>query len=133
MPRSETEAVSSDTRLAVAAESLYLVNLLLLPGIAFGILVLILLISRNRVGNVARNHLRQTVAASIWAGVLLVIVSGASVLAGGFDQPATWVFVVLYFVTCHAALVLLGVIGLVKAMAGQVYRYPVIGPRVITQ
>jgi uncharacterized Tic20 family protein len=35
--------------------------------------------------------------------------------------------VVLYFTTCHATLVLLGVLGLAKALAGQCYRFPLVG------
>lgn len=133
MPHSETENQTTDSRIAVAAETLYLVNLLLLPGIAFGVLVVLMYVTRNTADLFARNHLRQTVVASIWAGVLLMIVSLASILAGGFDEPGTWVFVVLYFVTCHATLVLLGVFGLVKALNGQIYRYPLIGPKVLME
>jgi hypothetical protein len=127
MPHSETEPGRVDIRLAVAAELLYLINLLLLPGIAFAVLIVLYLSQRKTAGFLAINHLRQTLAASVWAGVLLIIVSVIALLAGGWDEPGTWVFLILYFTTCHASLVLLGVIGLVKAMTAQRYRYPVIG------
>ena len=70
-----TNQANQGQRLAVWAESLYLINLLLLPA----------------------TPTRRVVS---WP-----------------------------FVTCHAALVLLGALGLSKAMAGQSYRYPLIGPR----
>jgi uncharacterized Tic20 family protein len=35
--------------------------------------------------------------------------------------------VIIYFTTCHSTLVLLGVLGLAKAMAGQKYIYPLLG------
>lgn len=115
------------TSLAVTAEALFLVNLLLVPGVAFAILAVLYL---RRIGDappLARCHLRQTLFASLWAGVLLVAVNGLILALGGYDAPNTWVILVLYFTTCHATLVLLGVLGLAKAMAGQPFRYPLIG------
>lgn len=113
--------------LAITAEILYLVNLLLLPGIAFLILLVIYLRSSKTAPPLARCHLRQTFTASLWAGVLLVLVNGLILALGGYHASSTWVILILYFVTCHASLVLLGVLGLAKAMAGQLYRYPIIG------
>ena len=119
----------ADTSVAVWAESLYLINLLLLPGLAFiGLLWLARrhVRSRNELG---RCHLRQTLVASIWAGVLLISVSVLIVALGGLRVPATWVVLILYFTCCHSALVLFGVLGLARAMAGQMFVYPLIGSR----
>lgn len=131
MPASDTDSGATGEpagqTLATAAESLYLVNLLLVPGAAF---VLLLWLYWKNIGSappLARCHLRQTVAGSVWAGVLLIAANGLILALGGYDAPGTWVILVLYFVSCHAALVLLGVLGLAKAMAGQPYRYPLIG------
>jgi hypothetical protein len=115
------------TSLAVTAEALYLVNLLLVPGLAFAVLLVVYLRRIGTAPPLARCHLRQTLFASLWAGVLLVAVNGLILALGGYDAPNTWVILVLYFTTCHATLVLLGVLGLAKAMAGQPYRYPLIG------
>lgn len=115
------------TSLAVTAEALYLVNLLLVPGVAFAILVVLYLRRSGTAPPLARCHLRQTLFASLWAGVLLVAVNGLILALGGYDASNTWVILVLYFTTCHATLVLLGMLGLAKAMAGQPYRYPLIG------
>lgn len=129
MPLSDAENPDDPGQgLAVTAESLYLVNLLLVPGIAF--LVLLFLYFRYRGASpLARAHLQQTVAASIWAGLLLIAVNGLILWSGGYDQPHTWLVLLLYFVCCHAALVMLGMLGLARALAGQPYRYPLIGPR----
>jgi hypothetical protein len=35
----------------------------------------------------------------------------------------------MYFTCIHSTLVLLGAFGLAKALAGQAWRYPLIGPR----
>mgnify|MGYP001577354986 CR=1 FL=1 len=69
----------------------------------------------------------QRLSASLWAGVLLLVANSLIVLLGGYQSPHTWMVVVLYFTTCHATLVLLGVLGLAKALAGQCYRFPLVG------
>jgi len=91
--------------LAIIAESLYLINLLVLPGFAFLVLMWLYLKYENY-SELAGCHLRQAFSASIWV----------------------WVIVILYFTICHSTLVILGIIALVKAMAGQMFHYPIIGP-----
>jgi hypothetical protein len=112
--------------LAVAAESLYLINLMFVPGLAFAAL-LVLWLRRQTVPALARCHLRQTVGASLWAGGLLVVVNAAIIMLGGYDSPHTWVVVILYFTTCHTTLICFGAIGLARALAGRPYVYPLIG------
>jgi uncharacterized Tic20 family protein len=113
--------------LAVAAESLYLANLLLAPGLAFAGLVWLHLTRRRGAPPLAVAHLDQTLSASLWAGVLLVGVNAAILLLGGYDGPNVWAVVIVYFTVFHATLVLLGILGLAKAMAGQCWRYPLVG------
>lgn len=122
-----TTELPEGTSLAVMAEVLYLTNLLLLPGVAFVVLLVLYRRHGKTAPPLARCHLRQTLAGSLWAGVLLIVANGLIVLFGGYHAPGTWVILVLYFTTCHASLVLLGVLGLSKAMAGQRYRYPLLG------
>ena len=112
---------------AVAAEVLYLTNLLLLPGLAFLALLFLWWRQHRRAPLLARCHLSQTLAGSLWAGGLLIIANAAIIVLGGYDQPATWVVAILYFTLFHSALVLLGIVGLARAMAGKPYRYPLIG------
>lgn len=127
MPPSDAEPEVAGSALATAAEALYLTNLLLAPGFAFAVLVWLYMKHIGSAPPLAQCHLRQTLSASLWAGVLLVIANGVILVLGGYHAPYTWVIVVLYFVTCHATLVLLGTLGLAKAMAGKAYRYPLIG------
>ena len=114
---------------AVAAEALYLANLMLIPGLGFVALLVLWWRERERAPELARGHLRQTVAASLWAGVLLVAANAAIILLGGYDSAYTWIVVVLYFTTCHATLIFCGAIGLSRALAGKPFRFPLIGPR----
>lgn len=113
--------------LAVTAEALYIVNLLLLPGLAFVVLLFVYLRNIRSAPALAVCHLRQTLSASLWAGALLLLANTIIVLLGGYQRPHTWMVVIIYFTTCHATLVLLGVMGLAKALAGQCFRYPLVG------
>lgn len=113
--------------LAVAAESLYLINLLLLPGLGFLLLLWLFFHHRNSAPPLARVHLRQTMSASLWAGALLIFTNLLIVVLGGYQTAWTWIIVILYFTTVHATLVLLGILGLARALAGQPCRYPLIG------
>ena len=96
--------------LAVVAASLYLLNLLLLPGLAFGVLVWLWAVRRRNASAVDRSHLDNAVRGSLLAGVMLAGVSLLILALGGFGQAATWVALILYVVTIHAALVLVGVL-----------------------
>ncbi len=125
----EAGSHSPGQSLAVTSEALYLANLLLAPGLAFFILVGLWAKLRHAAPSLARCHLRQTIAASLWAGALLVIANAAIILLGGYRQPSTWVIAILYFTMFHSTFVLLGVLGLAKAMAGKAYVYPLIGRR----
>jgi uncharacterized Tic20 family protein len=118
-------AGNAEVRLATAAEILYLANLLILPGVA--VLILVVLAWRKRqAGPLAAAHLDQAVRASLWAGLLLVGVNALILWVAGLTA-AGWAAVILCFTVCHATLVLLGVVGLVKAMNGQCWRFPLIG------
>jgi len=115
-----------DQQVAVLAESLYLINLLLVPVFAFLVLLWVYLRKQHSLSSLAISHLRQTISASLWAGLLLTIIS-LGIFAGGYDMGATWVAVLVYITVCHSTLVIFGMLGLAKAMAGQNYQYPIIG------
>ena len=115
--------------LAVLAEALFLTNLLLAPGIAFAVLLWLWLRHKDSAPLLARQHLKQTTFVSLWGGLLLVTLTALLILVGGLAWEYTWVLVILYFTCIHSTLVLFGVFALTKAMAGQPWRYPLIGPR----
>ncbi len=132
MPHSANENSNQDNyTLAIVAECLYLINLLLVPVLAFIVLSLLYLKYKNHTSAVVRCHLKQTFFASIWAGVMIVIVSISIVLIGGFGQAATWVVAVLYFLTVHASLVLMGALGLSRAINNLHFHYYLIGPKCV--
>lgn len=131
MPHSDADSGSNEAGqgVAVAAESLYLANLLLLPGLAFLVLLWLWFREKDSASPLALCHLRQTVWVSLWGGVLLVVANLFILVLGGWGQAWTWVALILYFTAIHSTLVLMGMFGLAKAMAGKAWVYPVIGPR----
>lgn len=120
---------SDDAPAAVQAEVLYLLNLLLLPGLAFIGLLWLAYRHRHSGNEIVRCHIKQTIAASLWAGFLLTVVAVAILAMGGLFVPASWIVMILYVLCCHATLVLLGVVGLSRALSGETYIYPLIGSR----
>jgi uncharacterized Tic20 family protein len=132
MPRSDDnfgfEEEKAGQNLAVLAEALYLVNLLVLPGITFLLLVGLWFRFRDSAPPLARQHLKQTTFVSLIGGLLIVTLSG--LILGGLDWEWTWVTLILYFTCIHSTLVLFGMYALIKAMNGQMWRFPLIGPAV---
>ena len=132
MPRSDDNFASAGDKpgqnLAVLAEALYLANLLLVPGIAFAILFWLWLTNKDSAPPLARQHLRQTTFVSLYGGILIVALSALFIAVGGLHWEWTWVVVIMYFTCVHSTLVMFGMFGLAKALAGQIWRFPLIGP-----
>jgi uncharacterized Tic20 family protein len=126
MSVSATKPGAEDRKLAIAAETLYLVNLMLLPGLAFTALLILYVMHYRSAGALARNHLSQTVGVSVLGGSLIVLVGITYWLMGGFG-PWAWVWAVFYFTFIHSSLIFMGVFGFVKASNDQTFIYPVIG------
>lgn len=116
-----------DTQIAVWAESLYLFNLLLAPGLGFLILFWLYQKHKDSTDPVNRSHLRQTLMISLIGGLLIAVVIGLTIVLGGTSSANIWLFVLLYFTLVHSSLILMGILGLVKALNGQDYIYPVFG------
>jgi len=121
------EPPAAGQNIAVLAETLYLVNLLLLPLAAFLLLLWVYRRHYSHAPPLARCHLLQTLWGSVWAGAMLLLVTLSIILLGGHATVGTWVVVILYFTTVHATLVLFGSLGLARAMAGQHFHFPLIG------
>ena len=117
----------SGQTLAVFAELFFLLNLVFLPVIGFIVLTVLYLRYRNNSPALARCHLRQTFNASIWAGIMLVLVNGLIILLGGYDSPSVWIIVILYLTSIHTVFIMFGTFGLTRAMNGKHYHYPLIG------
>ena len=127
-PPVEEQAVEGQS-LAVVAESLYVANLLILPFIAFFVLVYIFIKQHGSAPPLARSHLEQTLSASISIAIMFFACAMIILLlrAWGLEDVSIWMIVVIVFTIIHATMVLFGVLGLAKAMSGKCWRYPVFG------
>jgi uncharacterized Tic20 family protein len=116
-------------QLAVLAESLYVANLLILPGVAFIALAVLFFNKHNSSPPVAECHLEQSMSASIWAGILFIVcaISIMMLTFTGLQEVTLWMIGITLFTLLHASLVLLGVLGLAKALAGKCWRFPLLG------
>lgn len=115
--------------LAIVAECLYLANLTLAPGLAFVLLLWFYFRRSLPMPSLARCHLRQAISGSLWAGVLLILLNAVILLLGGYHSSYTLITLFLYFFSCHSVLILLGMVGLAKALAGKPFIYPLIGTK----
>ncbi|MGE0386165.1 MAG: hypothetical protein AB7Q97_15670 [Gammaproteobacteria bacterium] len=120
--------MDAERRLALAASGLFALNLTFVPGLAFLALAWLWMTRRARAGPVARQHLDQAMRASLFAGALLGS-TAVIVLVAGVRNPWSWVAAILYFTCVHSTLVLLGILAVVRANAGQPWRFPIIGGR----
>jgi hypothetical protein len=115
--------------LAVLAESLFVANLLILPFLAFIVLGFLFMKKHGSAPPLAQSHLEQTISASIGIAILFIACAGIVMLLKmwGLEEAGVWIIVVIVFTIIHATMVLFGVLGLAKAMAGKCWRYPLFG------
>jgi uncharacterized Tic20 family protein len=104
-------------------------NLLILPVLAFIILALIFIKKHGSLPALADSHLEQTMSASIWIGVFFFITAITVMLMNlvGIEDVTLWIIAIITFTIIHATMVLFGVFGLAKALAGKCWRYPLVG------
>jgi len=133
MPHSDDQKHTGNNidgqQLAILAESLYVANLLIIPVLGFIILGFVFLKRHGTAPPLAQSHLEQTIAASIGIAVMFIAFTGIIMLLRmwGLEAVGVWIIVVIVFTIIHATMVLFGVLGLAKAMAGKCWRYPLFG------
>ena len=114
------------TRIATTAEALYLLNLLfpLLPW-----LVLLAFNARHRESDsfVVRAHLRQAVIAATITTSLFLVANLVVPLVGGYKSIGALILFEIYYIVVVPVSLIPGLFGLIRAMAGESYRFPLIG------
>ena len=112
---------------AALAQGLFIANLTILPGAA--LLALAALWLRHRHDrDLGAIHLDQALFTALWAGGIALATALVTIRLGGTDAPLTWAILLPALVSLHAAFIVLGVVGLTRALSGQPWRYPVLGP-----
>ncbi len=110
-----TKNSSKDGHDAIVYQSLFLMNLLLIPGLSF-IILLWLFAKKSRRLSWQRIHLYRSVQLSVLAGFFIIVIP-LIVLVTTNAFEASLMVMIIYFVTMHAAFVLLGMLNLSRAMA----------------
>lgn len=117
MKNTSTEITKKSNRLAVIYQSCYLLNLLLLPGLAF--MALTWLFFKNKgLWGVHKVHLYRACQLSLCAGIFIIIIPLAVIYLATDFQSSLMVMLV-YVITMHALFVLLGMFNIARAMANK--------------
>ena len=117
---------------AIAAESLYLLNLLF-PIIPLAFLAFVYFRSRNIPSEYLRSHTLQPWIAALISTTLFLLINLAAWLMGGYASLDSLVSIhSLVALEVYTLLVILpflvpGLIAITQAMSGQAWRYPLIG------
>lgn len=126
-PESEHPPLPEGQTLAITAEGLYLANLLMMPGIAFIAILLLYYRNKESAPELALCHLRQTISATLWALLFIAILNVVIMVNDGYGSTQMWWIIMIYFEVIHVPLILIGVVGAIKALRGKMFKYPLIG------
>ena len=71
----------------------------------------------------------QSVTAEILylVNLLVIVIFSLILFLGGIDGPYTWMIAIIYFTIAHSSFIILGMIGLIKALEGLCWSYPLVG------
>lgn len=118
--------------IAVIAESLYVVNLFIPILMYIGLLVLNLFY-RKSASQMVRVHLRQAV---LMATISTAVFSALGLLILMFFNANSIAIVIIleaYFIIIVPLFIIPGLFGLVKAISGETYSYPILGKMIKIQ
>ncbi|MEA3292407.1 MAG: hypothetical protein U9Q71_08940 [Pseudomonadota bacterium] len=116
--------------LAVVSEGLYLLNLLF-PLVTWLALLVVYLRQRDSAPELGKIHLRQTFVAATLSSTIFLFANLLVLVLGGYRSISTLVIFEVYFMAVVPLFFIPGLIGLIKAMSEQPYRFPLIGRRVL--
>lgn len=110
-------SLKKEGRDAIVYQSLFLINLLLIPGLSF-LLLIWLFVKRKHQKGWHRIHLYRSVQLSVLSGFFIVIIPFVILVTTNAFEASLMVMII-YFVTLHAAFVLLGILNVSRAMANK--------------
>ncbi|BAO45062.1 hypothetical protein [Thiolapillus brandeum] len=133
MDQSQTQSQNAPYKgRAIAAESLYLLNLLF-PIIPLAFLTVIYFRNRTTSSEYLRSHVLQPWIAALISTTLFILINLVAWLMGGYSSMDNLVSIhSLVALEAYTLLVILpflvpGLFALTKAMSGLAWRYPLIG------
>ncbi len=104
-------------KISIIAQSLYLANLLLLPGLSFLVLLHYFMKHKSHYG-VARIHLYRSMQLCILNGILLAVIPLIYIFISASFSAALMV-TIFYFVCMHSIFVLIGMFNLSRALVSK--------------
>lgn len=107
----------------ILPSGLYLANLLIAPGIAYVLLIILLVRFRESKNLLFLYHLKASLILATSVGVILISVPLGILLIGYFND-LSWMLALTFLVTFHGFSVIFGVYLLAKAMANQTFWFP---------
>ena len=102
-------------RSAIIYQSLYLMNLLLIPGIAFIILLWFLKKEKKQIGW-HKAHLYRSIQLSLLAGLFIAVIPLLVIFISKQSEVSV-IIMVIYFISVHTTFVMLGMLNIARAMA----------------
>lgn len=112
-----------EQKFAARAYVFYTLNITFLPVLGFLIQALLWRKARMLLLHNACLQIRDSIFASIFAGLLLAVVSVVVLFIGGLQSPYTWAFLITYFTVCHSVLILIGVLGYARISGGKPFSF----------
>jgi hypothetical protein len=99
---------------AMIYQSLFLMNLLLIPGLSFLILIWLFVKRKHQIGWQCI-HLYRSLQLSVMAGFFIIIIPLVILITTNAFEASLMVMII-YFVILHAVFVLLGMLNISRAM-----------------
>lgn len=93
-----------------------ILNLTVLPGLSF--IILLLIYRKTEPDTIDHYHAGLGIKINLIAAAVLFLVSALMISLGGFDSPWTWVYVISYFTMVHTAFIVVALWALVRAWSG---------------
>ncbi len=115
-----------DRSTAIIAEALYLLNLLF-PIVTYIGLLLFSFSRRENASDMAAKHLKQTVTAGAIVTGIFILLNLVIVLFFSYKSITALIAFEAYFIAIVPLFLIPGLFGLIKAMSGEAYRYPLLG------
>ncbi len=128
----EQERHNPGKGLAIAGESLFLLNLLF-PLVALLPLAILYFRHRNNANLLVECHLKQPWITALFSTGLFLVINLVAAWSGAYSDLndlvsiQSLVALEVYTLLVVLPLTIPGLLGLTKAMAGQCYRYPILG------
>lgn len=121
----DTNAPIQGKAAAISGEGLFLLNLLF-PLVPLLPLIVLHLKHRGTTNDYLRAHLVQPLIAACFSSILFIIGNLYILSVGSYRSIQALITFEIYYVAVATPLLIPGLLGLIKAMSGEIYRYPLI-------